>query len=262
MKNIILGDGITGYIIAACLNYNDEKFKIYGNGKYSPPAILLLKYRNQYELLTYFDIFEIPYTAKNIDKYTKSIKVGYTNDFKTILDKPTPEMKRNYLEKQNREATPSAMSDDLSTFHGIDLKLVYEHLKKKYKKYVIYGDIKKEKFKNLVGCTVYNTIFPTEFNNNEPSIEYISVDKTNLKGYNYIYDCNKNSRIKRMTPEYVEYISNPGHYDFTIKNYYDAPRIYTITDPKTQSTWIDIGRNATHTQTKQEDVIKYIVKYE
>ena len=64
------------------------------------------------------------------------------------------------------------------------------------------------------------------------------------------------------SPEYVEYISNPGHYDFTIKNYYDAPRIYTITDPKTQSTWVDIGRNATHTQTKQEDIIKYIVKYE
>ena len=47
MKNIILGDGITGYVIAACLNYNNEKFQIYGNGKYSPPAILLLKYKNQ-----------------------------------------------------------------------------------------------------------------------------------------------------------------------------------------------------------------------
>ena len=262
MKNIILGDGITGYVIAACLNYNNEKFQIYGDGKYSPPAILLLKYKNQAELLEYFNIFEIPYTIENIDKYTKGIRVGYTNDFKTILDKPTPEMKRNYLEKQNREATPSAMSDDLTTFYGIDLKLVYEHLKKKYKKYVINCDIKKEKFEGLVGCTVYNTIFPTRFNNNEPSIEYILVDKTDLEGYNYIYDCNKNSRIKRMTPECVEYISNPGHYDFTIKNYYDAPRIYTITDPKTQSTWVDIGRTATHTQTKQEDIIKYIVKYE
>ena len=262
MKNIILGDGITGYIIAACLNHNNETFKIYGNGKYSPPDILLLKYKNQYELLTYFDIFEIPYSAKNIDKYTKSIRVGYTNDFKTILDKPTPEMKINYLEKQNREATHSAMSDDLATFYGIDLKLVYEHLKKKYKKYFIYDDIKKEKFKSLVGCTVYNTIFPTEFNNNEPSIEYISVNKTNLKGYNYIYDCNKNSRIKRMTQEHVEYISNPGHYDFTIKNYYGAPRIYTITDPKTKSTWIDISRNATKTQLKQEDIINYLVKDE
>lgn len=262
MKNIILGDGITGYVIAACLNYNNEEFKIYGNGKYSPPAILLLKCKYQAELLHYFNIFEIPYNAKNIDKYTKSIRVGYTNDFKTILDKPTPEMKRNYLEKQNRKETATAMSDDLTTFYCIDLKLVYEHLKKKYKKYVIYGDIKKEKFESLVDCTVYNTIFHTKFNNNEPSIEYILVNKTNLKGYNYIYDCNKNSRIKRMTPEYVEYISNPGHYDFTIKNYYDDPRIYTITDPKNQSTWIDIGRNATHTQTKQEDVIKYIVKYE
>ena len=132
----------------------------------------------------------------------------------------------------------------------------------KYEKYVIYGDIKKESFESLKDCTIYNTIFPTEFNNNEPSIEYISVNKTNLKGYNYIYDCNKNPRIKRMTPEYVEYISNPGHYDFTIKNYYEAPRIYTITDPKTQSTWIDISRNATKTQLKQEDIINYLVKDE
>lgn len=262
INNVILGDGITGYVIAACLNYNNEDFKIYGNGKYSPPAILLLKYKSQYELLEYFNIFEIPYSAENIDKYTKAIRVGYTNDFKTILDKPTPEMKRNYLEKQNREATPSAMSDDLTTFYGIDLKLVYEHLKKKYKKHFVLCDVKKENFKSLVGCTIYNTIFPTEFNNNEPSIEYVSVDKTNLKGYNYIYDCNKNSRIKRITPECVEYISSPGHYDFTIKNYYDAPRIYTITNPKTQCTWVDIGRNATRTQTKQEDIIKYIVKYE
>ena len=262
MKNIILGDGITGYVIAACLNYNNEKFQIYGNGKYSPPAILLLKYKNKDELSEYLNIFEIPYTDENINKYTKSIKVGYTNDFKTILDKPTHEMKRNYLEKQNRKATTSAMSDDLTTFYGIDLKLVYEHLKKKYEKYVIYGDIKKEDFESLTDCTIYNTIFPTEFNNNEPSIEYILVNKNNLEGYNYIYDCNKNSRIKRVTPEYVEYISSPRYYDFTIKNYYDAPRIYTITNPKTQRTWVDIGRNATHTQTKQEDIIKYIVKYE
>ena len=59
-----------------------------------------------------------------------------------------------------------------------------------------------------------------------------------------------------------KYTFDVGYYDFTIKNYYDAPRIYTITDPKTKSTWVDIGRNATHTQTKQDDIIKYIVKYE
>ena len=262
MKNIILGDGITGYVIAACLNYNNETFTIYGDGKYSPPSVLLLKCRNHAELLEYFNIFEIQYNAKNIDKYVKNIKVGYTEDFKIILDKPTLEMKKNYLEKQGRKETVTAMSDDLNSFAAIDLKLVYEHLKKKYQKYVINKKVNKEDFVDLKNCTIYNTIFPTELNNSEPSIEYITVTQTDLKDYDYIYDCNKNSRIKRMTPEYVEYISNPGYYDYEIKNFYNEPRIYTITNTKSRCTWVDIGRTATRTQTKQEDIIKYIVKYE
>ena len=73
MRNIILGDGITGYIIAACLNYNNETFKIYGDGNYKAPSILLLKCKTYNDIFDYFNIFEIPFNAKNIDIKAKSL---------------------------------------------------------------------------------------------------------------------------------------------------------------------------------------------
>lgn len=263
MKNIILGDGITGLVIAACLNYNNEEFEIYGDGNYKPPSVLLLNCKNQYEIMEYFHIFEIPHTTEYLKKYVKTIHVGYTEDFKTITEEPTPLMKLNYLLKQNRKNTKSAMSDNLTSFVAIDLKLVYEHLKEKYKEHIITQKVNIHEFKNKNNCTIYNTIFPTELNNFEPSIEYIVIDQTDTEGYDYIYDCNKDSKIKRITKEYIEFSSKPeGEYDFEIKNYYNEPRIYTTSYTKTNMTWIDIGRNATRTQTKQEDIIKFMVKYE
>ena len=47
-----------------------------------------------------------------------------------------------------------------------------------------------------------------------------------------------------------------------IKNYYNEPAIYKTYNPKKDFTWIDISRNATHTQLKQEDIIKYILENE
>ena len=80
MENVILGDGITCYIIAACLDYDGKKFKIYGNGNYKPPSILLLKYKTKEELKHYFYIFGIEYNDENIKEYTKRINIGYTYD--------------------------------------------------------------------------------------------------------------------------------------------------------------------------------------
>lgn len=262
MNNIILGDGITGYIIAACLDYNNEKATIIGEGNYKAPSILLLKYKNNEELEEYFHIFGIDYNDENINKYTKQIKIGYTNDgCKTILEKPTQDMINNYLMKQRRDITDSSMSDGINEFKAIDLKLIYEHLKKYYEKWH-----KKEKISIDIfykdNVTIYNTVFPTKANNFEPSIEYICTNKNNIGEFDYVYDCSLSSKAKRYTKDYSEYSSYINDYDFEIKNYYNAPQIYCCYDSKRNFTWIDISRNATKTQLKQEDIIKYLVKYE
>lgn len=265
MTNVILGDGITGYVIAACLNYNNEDFIIYGNGKYQPPEILLLKYKNYEELERLFHIFEIPITDENIQEYTTSITVGYTSDnLNDILDIPTDYMIENYLDKQHRHKTSSAMSDSNFYYRAIDLKKVYKWLVKKYSNKIIYSNIDYETLKNKYtkNTTFYNTIFKTDANNFEPSIEYICMHNNNISHYDYVYDCNKFSRVKRYTKSTTEYISNPGHYDFTIENYYEEPTIYSKCNIKNNITWIDISRKATNTQIKQEDIINYLVKDE
>lgn len=258
MKNIILGDGITGYVIAACLNYNNKNFIIYGDGNYHDPTILLLKYKNYAERDFYLHLFEIEITPENIGKYTRRIKVGYTIDNTTIVDTPTQEMIGDYYTKQNRIKTNSSMSDSVNSFDAIDLRLVYEHLKNKYSKKVIKKkvDIDTLPTENV---NIYNTIFQTKLNNYEPSIEYVSASVNDTKGYDYIYNCSKFSRVKRITPGFIEYESNPGLFDFTIKNYYNEPEIYVTHKPKSNFTWIDISRKATKTQLKQEDIIKYML---
>lgn len=261
MNNIILGDGITGYVIAACLNYNNENFIIYGDGNYNAPAILVLKYKNYDERDFYFRLFEIEITPENIKKYTRKVKVGYTIDNNKIVDIPTHKMISDYYAKQNRIKTNSSMSDGINSFDAIDLKLVYEHLKNKYCKKVINKKIDIDKLPTE-NVNIYNTIFQTKLNNYEPSIEYISASTKDTKGYDYIYNCDKFSRVKRITPEFTEYESCPGHFDFIIENYYNEPEIYITNKPKSNFTWIDISRNATKTQLKQEDIIKYLVKYE
>lgn len=263
MENIILGDGITGYIIAACLDYNNEKFKIYGDGNYRPPAILLLKYKTKEELQHYFYIFGIEYNDENIKEYTKKIKIGYTsNNCKTILDEPNQAMINEYFQKQFRDCTKSSMSDGINLFYAIDLKKIYVKLKERYNKYFIDCDINDviDDFKSNVN--IYNTIFPTRLNNYKPSIEYICARNNDLKGYDYVYDCSMVSKVKRYTAKYEERISEGDYYDFKINNYYESPQIYMTFDPKSNVKWFDISRNATKTQLKQEDIINYLVKDE
>ena len=262
INNVILGDGITGYIIAACLNYNNKKCIIYGNDNYTPPSILLLKYKNGYQLKHYFNIFEIPYTNENLKKYTKKIKIGYTTDYcKTIVDEPTQNMINEYFQKQYRDCNKSSMSDGINSFKAIDLKLVYNHLKEKYKKSFVKCniDINEILKKHNNNVKIYNTVFPTKLNKFEPSIEYISINNNDIKSYDYIYDCSCTSRVKRYTKDYTEYISSPGYYDFKIENYYNEPQIYTTYYAKSNVTWIDISRKATKTQLKQEDIIDYLI---
>lgn len=265
MKNVILGDGITGYIIAACLNYNNEDFVIYGDGNYKAPSILLLKYKNDEERDKFFHIFEIPITEENISEYTLGVNVGFTNDYcLSVYNKPNQIMIDNYLAKQERSKNSSSMSNSDTSFLAIDLKKVYKLLQERYKNKFIEDDISIENIKSKYNkdVTIYNTIFKTEANNFEPSIEYICVCHNDTKGYHYVYDCNKNSNIKRLTPLTTEYFEKPGYYDFIIKNYYEEPKIYSTCNIKSNVTWIDISRNATKTQLKQEDIINYLVKDE
>ena len=262
-KNVILGDGITGYVIAACLNYNNETFKIYGNDSYKPPSILLLRCKNKGEIRHYFHIFEIEYNDKNIKRFVKEINVGYTNDFlKIIVDKPTEEMIDNYLEKQHREKTKSAMSDLKSKFLAINLYEVYFHLRDKYKKRHVKVNNVRNIMHAIKATTIYNTIFETSLNDYQPTYEYIVFEENEIGKYDYVYDCNKKSDIKRYTSKTIEFIKEPIEDCVTIENYYNEPRIYTINKPKSQTSWVDISRSATKTQLKQEDIINFLVKYE
>lgn len=263
MNYVVLGDGISGYIIASYLKNKHKKVLIYGNGKYNPPSILILKCNNINDIKKYFKIFGIKYNSKNIKKFVRPILIGYTDDYcKTIYNIPTEEMKKNYLLKQKRNVTVTAMSDSLNSFLAIDLKLVYEYLKKKLEKNVIYADIEKWQFENIKNCKVYNTIFETTLNDNKPKHEYITENIYNIQHYDYVYDCNINSNIKRISKDYIEHIKSPGTYIAKINNFYEEPRIYTITNIKSQSSWVDIGRTATKTQMKQEDIIQYLIDNE
>lgn len=263
-EHLIIGDGISGYIIAACLDYNGiSNFKIYGNNSYKPQNILLLKYNDNEELQHYFYIFGIEYNRSNIHKYTKKINIGYMNDTE-IIDTPSSEMISNYYSKQNRLSTQSGMSDGKNSFNAIMLDKVYLKLKKDYENKTVYCNIHDtfiDYLKEQHNVKVYNTILPTECNNYKPEVEYIEIiENVECFNYDYIYDCRLNSLSKRLCSNCTEYISKPEDKKvIEIKNYYHSPMIYNTFNAKTNSNWIDISRNATKTQLKQEDIINYMI---
>ena len=262
-NHYIIGDGLSGLIIASCLRYKKIKnVYIIGNGKYKAPSVILLKYKNKTQLKKYFDIFKIDMTEENINTYTKKIKVGFMNEEK-VLDAPTPEMLEIYYKKQHRVKTDSSMSDGLSSFNAILLDKVYLKLRDDFNEDIIYREVTEayiEDLKTKSDSVVYNTIIPTEANMNYSKKEYIERAKNNLSKYDYIYDCRKKSSIKRISKGCIEHIRFPWLNNLIkIKNYYQTPTIYTAYDVKLNSTWIDISRKATKTQLKQEDIIDFII---
>src|SRR5690554_6606233 len=112
-QNIIIGNSIGSYVMAACLDYKKEDFEIWdihhgqNKGNKATP-VLFLKYMNDSELKLYFDIFKIDYTEENIKKYTKLVKVGYL-DNNQIYESLSQEMFHNYLEKQSRSSEKTSM---------------------------------------------------------------------------------------------------------------------------------------------------------
>lgn len=223
----IIGNGISAIICAICLDKLQLDYEIYGSGTYCPPPLLFLK-NDQYNLFS--------------DYEKKIVKVGYIKNGQ-IYDELTPELKSQYLAKQGRAVTSSSVSDGISSYEAIDLTEVYNRFDKSK---IIDKKVSLDEFEE--DDIILNTIFPYE--SKEPNYLYIRKEKTDLKGYTYLYDCDDNN-VKRITENFIEYIS-PVENSIKIKNYYDEPNI-----PVKDNT-IYISRNASQTQLKVEDIISYL----
>ena len=231
MKRVIIGNGISAIVIAICFDKLGIDYEIYGSGTYLPPPLLILK-EDKYHL---FD---------NIPR--QEVKIGYLHD-DTIYDIiPSEEAKVEYFKKQNREVKSSSMSDGLNKFYAINLRDVYNSFdtSKIINKKVSLDDFDKD-------TLIYNTVFPLHDDNCE--YLYIVPEKNDTFGYSYIYDCNLNSSIKRITPTSTEYINVPDEGSIALKNYYEEPKIVR------KDNVIYISRNASCTQLKIEDIIEYIM---
>lgn len=252
MDNVILGNSISAYTIAACLDYFHEDFVIYSNCDASDmPPIMLLKYSNEKELATYGKLFGID----NIRDFTKTIKIGYLYDG-IVHDDITDEIQLYYLLKQGRELTKSSLSDKLSSFNAIKLNEIYDELKRKYSDRVCLNGISNKFIEQLKKeSNVYDTITPV-YNNYRGKYEYVTnTCYQDLLDYDYIYDCNPGSPVKRFSKNCTEYIKCPEQPYKQIVNYYNPHTVYI---EKSDFEYIRIGRSATKTQTKQEDIIKYM----
>ncbi len=274
MNNVILGDGLSGLVIAAGLYHEGKTFTIYGNGKYKAPEILLLKtnadywqvddvYTNDWLIQTYFEYFHIKDNKLNRKKYLKVVKIGYMSDDSRITSEPSKKDLNNYYKKQGRVKTESSMSDSKNMFVAIDLKLVYEHLKELFAKHIKIQEVDNkflDTLQELKHTRVYNTIIPSE-NNNPESSEYIKKEENDIGEYDYVYDCRLDTKSKRFTKHFTEYFEEVPNEDLIkIKNYYTTPTIYEKRIIKKDSKWIDISRNATKTQLKVEDIISYMIE--
>lgn len=253
LKHYLIGNSVTSYIIAATLDYLQHDFSIMLNDRpLQIPPILLLKYKDDEELHTLFKIFKLEPSIANIEKYTKRIKVGYLYDGK-IHSKLTDSAKTAYLNKQKRTNSPTNISDSMSSYSAILLNKIIPLLQDRYS-YTLVNKIP------LQNVTIYNTIYNEKYSKNV-YLAYITKEKIDLFDYDYVYDCNEHSKIKRYSRQFTEYIEKPTHIkSFEIRNYYDEPTIYTTYNVLNNVTTIDIGRLATQSQLKQEDVIKYILK--
>lgn len=258
MDNIILGNGLSGLIIASILDYYKHDFEIYASGKYIPRNIALLKYNNDIELQLLGNILQI----QDIKKYTKHIKIGYkVGNITTNI--PTDFMIDNYLSKQNRNKANSSMSDGVNEYDAILLNDIYNILYERYSNKIKDIFIGKEVLDNLLkleNTNIYNTIFDTKCNNNSPTLEYVIETENDIGDYDYIYDCSSDSNAKRYTSYTTEYYNDYNIYNYrTIKNYYEEPKIYKTNYIKNNINWYDISRNATKTQLKQKDIIYYLI---
>lgn len=243
--NIILGNGISSYTAAACLEYKNEQFKIYANDyNVKIPEILFLRCENYEEIDKYLSIFNI---KEKQNEFVQKIKVGYFYDDR-IHEYLTENAKKEYFKKQNRSQTKSSLSDGKNEYMAINLSKVLTILKNRYS----ICDIRDYKIND--DDFVYDTInvlkLPIKFENYGK--EYVTKNNFfDVKQYDYVYDCSK-SKIKRYTSSTVEYLSKEKD-SIEIINYYDSPTFYK------NGNVLLISRYATKSQIKQKDIIDLII---
>ena len=251
MNNVILGSGASAYVIAACLDYCNQDFAIISSTKdlYMPP-IMLLKC-NESELELYKQIFCLP----NISDFLQHIKIGYLFDG-TIYDTMSDKMKAMYLAKQSRKQTSSSVSDSLSSFYALRLDKIVSILQQRYANKLKVCKFTEQDYMLDESVVVYDTMFPID-SDSKQQFEYIvqSCD-IDLLDYDYVYDCNVESKVKRYSKDCTEYIVKPNCKSIQLANYYDEVKVYEYCNGR----YVKLGRRATKTQMKQEDVIRYMLK--
>lgn len=236
----IVGSSVTSLVIASCLSYKNEDFFIDAESIcINTPSVLWLEYADDAQKKLYGELFNI----KNIEQYTKHVKIGYLYNDK-IYDNASKEMIQSYLQKQHREVTQSCMSDGKSELNVILLQKIMPIIAKRYENKLC---------KNVKYDFTYDTIDANHLISTKASVEYLCKN-TNVKLHEFdiVYDCN-DSNVKRYTPGCIEYIDKPNTCCIEIPNYYASPKMYL------HNNTLLIGRNATKTQFKQKDVIEYLL---
>lgn len=267
--NVILGDGLTAYVIGAYLKSIGQDFTVYGNNKSKQVVKKYLRTDYEYDITTkeykfnklgdkYFEIFDI----ENKEEYLVPIKVGYMTADDYITYSPSKSAIKDYYNKQGRKKNKKLTRDEVQEYVAIDLNKLYDTLVKRFKDNHVVCELTRDTlddFYNKGNINIFNTIFDTQCNNFKSTIEYI-VFENNRGIIDYVYDCRYYTKIKRMTEEYTEYIEAPQKKNYiTINNYYEQPAIYSTFNPKNGSILYDISRNATKTHLKIEDIISYLL---
>lgn len=251
MNNVILGSGVSAYIIAACLDYCNQDFEIVSHVKdLRMPPIMLLKC-NKSDLELYKQIFCLP----NISDFLTHIKIGYLFDG-IIYDTMSDKMKTSYLAKQGRKQTSSSISDSLSSFYALRLDKIVSILQQRYSSRLKVCEFTEQDYMSDKSVIVYDTMFPID-SDAEQHFEYIVLNcNIDLSGYDYVYDCNVESNVKRYSENCTEYIVEPNCENIKLANYYNEVKVYEFCDGR----YVKLGRRATRTQMKQEDIIRYMLK--
>lgn len=227
----IRGISMTAMSVAATLDYLGIDFRIEAiDDAVIMPDILLIKHKPIYQAI-------LEYAQSDV----QPIRVGYFYDG-YVHNHCSIRSKHDYLAKQNRQMTASSMSDSSNQFLAADLHDVYFKLRKKY--------ADRTSFVKMFSTDAF--VIDTTNYHIPGYTEYVVKTETDMP-YDYVYDCSK-SNIKRLSRHSVEFIKKPeGMESIPITNYYDPFKV--IESP----TVLRIGRSATGTQTKQSDVIDYIL---